>query len=151
MKKGHTRKGNAQSWDEQPGFKATLGNGRGHFLAEGVEYPAIVITEDCEIDKKDGAAHIAVAPVFPLTLVQDPETRDVVRAGRRYPFLPLDAIPNVIDESYADLRFITFANRKLIDAASRRVSMTPVGVLKLQRQIVAFYTRIEMKDIVTRV
>ena len=147
LMRGATRKGGAQAWEHSPAWKPILGNGRGYFLAEGVESLVVVVTEDCEIDKDSSSAPVSVAPIFPLALIQDIERRADVKNRRRYPFLPLPDLPGIMPESYADLRCITYINRKLIQSADRHKSMTKPGVFDLQRQIIAFFSRISMEDL----
>jgi len=146
LKRGSTKKGGGESWDSSP-WKPE-GNGIGHFLGKGRNVAVIVLSQDCEIDKHDGKGPVLVAPVHPVSLLQSPEAREAVTNRKRYPFLPLPHIEGVIEDSYADLRCITYIDRELINAAERKKSMTAAGVDDLVKQIIAFITHVPFEKLV---
>ena len=147
LARGPTKAGGAVSWLTSPWKPVAGGNGLGSFLARGYETAVIVVTEDCEIDKDGKNAPVAVAPVFPISLVHVGEPRDAVVARKRYPMVPLPAVDGLFAESYADLRYICYVKRELIDDAPRHHSMTAEAVHALQLQIVAFFTRLPLDDL----
>lgn len=146
LSKGLTRKGGATPWEESA-WKPD-GNGLGFYLGRGRDVHVVVLSEDCEIDKDDGKAPVLVAPAFPISVIQDMSAQEIVRSRKRYPFLPLPKLDGLIDESYVDLRCITFVDRKLIAAAERKASMNQQGVEDLQKQIVAFFTHIPFEKLI---
>lgn len=137
LKRGATQKNNVQTWEETSGWLPQK-DGRGHFLASGRKLNAVVLSHDCEIDK---SKRVLVAPVLPITTI-DIAHRDIVRNRRRYPFMPVSEIQNILSESYIDLRGICFLERELIDHASRLSSMSVTGLEYLRFQLIAFITRI---------
>ena len=147
LARGPTKKGGGENWIPSP-WKPSEGNGIGYFLARGRNADVIVLSEDCEIDKDGGTAPVLVAPVFPLSLIQDQSRRDDVLNGKRYPFLPLPAIDGVIEHSYADLRCINYVDRKAITQSDRKTSMTENGVHNLRLQIIAFFTHVPLDKII---
>jgi hypothetical protein len=146
LAKGPTRRGGGNSWDESA-WKPD-GNGLAFYLARGRDINVVVLSEDCEIDKDSGTAPVLVAPVFPISVIQDEAAREVVRLRQRYPFLPLPKLEGVIAESYVDLRCITYIDRKLIAATPRIASMTQAGKDELVKQIIAFFTHIPVDKLV---
>lgn len=144
--RGQTKRGGGETWDAST-WKPD-GNGIGHFLARGQEINVIVLSQDCEIDKDDGRAPVLVAPVFPISVIQDQEALNAVVSRKRYPFLPLPEIQGVIKPSYADLRCISYIDRKLIAAAERKKSMSANGVEELVKQIIAFFTHVPFEKLV---
>lgn len=141
-----TGKGGKIFWDESVWTEDA--NQLGHFLARGRRVHALVLSQSCEIDKAGGSLPVLVAPVFPLSIIQDASLRDRYRKGERYAFMPLDELPGVVSESYVDLRTITYVPRAIIDAYERKGSATDAGALRLSTQLVAFFTRIPMDKIV---
>lgn len=137
LKHGTTQKGNVQTWEET-GDWVPQKDGRAHFLASGRKLNAIVLSHDCEIDKNK---RVLVAPVLPITMIDDAH-RDFVRNRKRYPFMPVSEMKNILPESYIDLRGICFLERELIDHASRLSSMSETGLEDLRIQLIAFITRI---------
>lgn len=120
--------------------------GVGHFLARGRDLPSIVLSHSCEIDKNGASSPVLLAPVFPFSKVPA-ELQLAYREGRRHAFLPLVALSGVIEESYADLRMMYYLQRKIVDTAERRCSVSPAGEFRLAAQVVAFLTRIDLPAI----
>ena len=147
LTRGPTRKKGLESWDTSA-WKAD-GDDFGYFLARGREVHVVVVSEDCEIDKDDGKIPVLVAPVFSQDALQTDDARQAVLQGRRFPFLAVEAIPDVIPASYVDLRSITFINRKLMARARRKKSMSSIGVNSLIQQIIAFFTHISVDELRT--
>lgn len=146
LKRGATRKGGGESWDKSPWTPNS--NGIGHFLGRGRQIDVIILSQDCEIDKRGGRVPVLVAPVFPISALSTEADRINVLSRKRYPFLPLPSIEGVLEESYADLRCTTYIYRDLIDTADRKKSMTSQGVNDLVKQIIAFMTHIPFEKIV---
>jgi len=138
LKRGATQKRNVQTWEETTDWLPQK-DGRGHFLASGRKLNAIVLSHDCEIDKDKKV--LLVAPVLPISTIDDAH-RDIVRNRKRYPFMPVPEIENIIPESYIDLRGICFLERDFINQATRLCSMSETGREDLRFQLIAFITRI---------
>ena len=146
LSRGLTRKGGTGSWEESA-WKSDA-KGIGYYLARGRDIHVVVLSDDCEIDKDDGKVPVLVAPVVPISAVQDSAALDAVRSHRRYPFLPLPKLDGSIEESYVDLRCITYIDRKLIAKAVRQASMTQRGVDELVKQIIAFFTHVPFDKLI---
>ena len=114
-------------------------DGMGYYLSRGREAFAIVLSQSCEIDKKGSKAPVLVAPVLPLAqTVPDVQVRQLIREGRRYAFFPLNELEGHIDESYVDLRAVSFFPRAVLDASDRIGSATDVGAGRLVAHLVGF-------------
>lgn len=116
------------------------GDQTGYFLARGRVIHGIVISHDCEIDKKTKRSRILVAPISQISKVQDETSRQAILEQRRYALMPLPEIPNLGDY-YADFRLLTVVDRTNADQSIRLASMSEDGVLRLQAQLIAFFTR----------
>lgn len=142
LKRGQTLKHDVHTWQETAVWHPEPDE-RGHFLALGRKLNAVVLSQDCEIDREK---RLLVAPVLSMHTITG-DALEAVRNGKRYPFMPLPEIPGVLPESYVDLRGICFVERKLIDDASRLSSMSDEGVERLQAQLIAFFTHIPLSEL----
>ncbi|WP_017757036.1 hypothetical protein [Pseudacidovorax intermedius] len=144
--KHSTGKGGVKIWSESP-FAAGP-DGAGHFLARGRESFSLVLSQSCEIDKQGSKAPVLVAPVVDLAkTVPDPDLRQRYRSGGRYAFFPLPELPGYLPESYVDLRAITYMPRAVIDSLARHGSASASGLHSLTAHLVAFFTRVDMKQL----
>lgn len=105
----------------------------------------IVIWEDCEIDKmrnQQKEQHrwfVAVAPVVPLAVVSDEESRTAIRQGDRHAFFPLPALPALeIPESYVDLRLMWPVRQAMV--SERLVTLSRENRAALYGQLLRFLT-----------
>ena len=64
---------------------------------------------------------------------------------REWAFLPLPDVPELGDY-YADLRLIHPVDRRFLRDDSRLASMTDEATLRLQAQLVGFFTRKRLDD-----
>ena len=75
-------------------------------------------------------------------------TRDGIQRAvleqRNRSFLPLTNVPGLDGDYYADLRSITYVDRRSLDA--RVASMSVTGLERLQDQIADFFIRIKIDD-----
>jgi hypothetical protein len=149
LTRGQTKKQGVQSWDESVWKEA--GDGIGHYLAKGRNANVIVLSQDCEIDKDDGKVPVLVAPVFPVRVFQSQDVLDAVIQRKRYPFLPLPEIQGIIEQSYVDLRCVTYIDRTLIANSRRMSSMSTEGIHELVKQIIAFFTHVPYDSLVVPV
>jgi hypothetical protein len=106
---------------------------------------AMVIWEDCQVDKmrsqhKDERKwFVAVAPVVPLTVVQEEEYRQAIRDGRRQAFFPLPSYEAVgLPESYVDLRLIWPVRQAMLQ--SRVTTLSPEHRSALYGHLLTFLT-----------
>ena len=139
LHRGQTGAKGVQNWQESE-WKADA-NGIGHYLARGRDVPVLVISQDCEMDKRGGAVPVLVAPIFPMSVIQTEAIRDKVRSGDRFAFLYLPNVSGAEDEGYVDLRMTHYVVRPLIDAGSQIKSASEYGRRELVSKIIAFYTR----------
>ena len=139
LRRGNTQAGGFAPWLETPEWKPD-NDGRGHFLAIGRRPKLLVLSHDCEIDKK-ATLPVLVAPAYPLAQL-NPEHRETARKGERYAFVPLADL-----DSYVDLRSTAYVPRKVLAAATRERSMTDDGVEDLRLRLVAFFTRIDLAEL----
>lgn len=145
--RGPTVKGGGIVWHQDAQWKPSS-DGLGHYLARGRQTYALVLSQSCEIDKRGGKSPVLVAPVVDLAAgVQDVESRERIRAGRRYAFFPLEGLPGVLQESYVDFRAISYVPRAVLDEAERPASATESGLERLSSHLVAFFTRISLSSV----
>jgi hypothetical protein len=145
--RGPTQKGGIEVWRQGTDLALDPKTNYGHFLARGRESLAMVLTESCEIDKKQKAVPVLVAPLIALEMIKDEKHRDTIRQERRHAFFPIEALQGKFEESYVDLRAITYLPRDVLDGADRVASVTSSGVQRLAAHIVGFFTRIDLNSI----
>jgi hypothetical protein len=141
LKKG--TEGGQRAWQESEQFNAD-NDGIGHFLARGRVLPCIVLSHDCTIEN-DGA-RILVAPMFPWSNLNndDPKYRQSALNQERRAVLPLTNVPSFETNLYADLRGITFIDRRRLDGVARVASMSVEGLERLQHQLADFFIRLDI-------
>jgi hypothetical protein len=118
-------------------------DGRAAMLARGVEAPLVVLSQNCEMDKRGSKVPVLVAPVRPLTDLAKEQDRQTVRDGRRNAFLYLPEVGGR-PESFCDLRATTYLQRPVIEGLTRIASMDDAGLTTLARQLIIFLTRIDL-------
>ena len=147
LRRGATAKGGKQTWDEGEWLPKV--DGIGYFLGRGRAAFAILLSHDCEIDKPGGQQPVLVAPVYPLTVIQELAIQEIVRQGQRFAFLPVPAIPGVLPESYADFRSICYLPRAGVDQSERKQSVSADGKTEIAARLIAFFTRVSLDEVVT--
>jgi hypothetical protein len=115
---------------------------QGLYVARGRLRLAIVVSHSCELDDKPDVRRVLIAPISPLSQVEDADARTRILERKRRAFMPLPGVPGIGDH-YADLRCITYVDRKLITESRRKSSMTDEGVVALQAQLIAYLTRLD--------
>lgn len=128
---------NGHAWFEIP--TPTETSGHLFALARGKNTHAVILSHDCEMDKERRKRRIHLAPLLPLSTLGDKE-RVKVLAQKTLKSLPLPGIPGLGDY-YADLLSMIVVDYETLDWCPRIASMTPDGVLRLQAQLVSFFTR----------
>jgi hypothetical protein len=90
---------------------------------------------------------VLVAPIYPLSIIPDSQARETTRRGDRYAFMPIEAIPGVIVESYADFRLTSYFQRSVVDTRMRHGSASEDGLKLLTVKLVAFLTRVDINKL----
>lgn len=134
-----TIKNSQQAWLPNSGWKPD-NNQYGHYLSKGKMIYALVMSHDCEIDKNSKGSRILVSAVSPLDVVSNQEVRQAILEQRYFASMPLPGVPNIGD-CYADLRTMTHLDRNLVDRSKRVASMTESARIRLQAQLIGFFTR----------
>jgi hypothetical protein len=142
LKNGNTLKGGAKSWEATMEWLPKNAE-PGYFLGLGRRMPVIVLSQDCEIDKDK---KILVAPVLSIETVTG-DALAAVREGKRYPFMHVPEIEGVLPESYVDLRYICFVDKRIVNISTRLRSMSAEGLERLQAQVIAFFTHIPLSEL----
>lgn len=132
-------RGGKPGWEELTRWSPG-NNDVGHYLAAGKMLPCLVISHSCDLEKPKETARVHIAPIRPLTAFA-PEERELVLQRSRANLVPLSDIPGW-DDSCADLRCISYVDRRMVEASERVVSMTEEGTKIFQAQLVFFFTRI---------
>lgn len=127
-------------WPQSPKLDPFRTDETGLYIARGRVSLALVVSHSCELDDKPDVGRVLVALVAPLSQVSDPTAQATILEQRHLALLPLPGVPKLGDH-YADLRCIVYVNRKLVQDSQRICSMTDEGVLRLQAQLLAFFTR----------
>jgi hypothetical protein len=108
----------------------------------------LVLWDSCEIDKASNRGRgpedqfAAVAPIVPLSVVGDEESRRDIVAGKRFSAFPLPGeAGNVLEaDSFVDLRYIVPVQQSLL--LSQRVGAVAPGTLEaFFAHLFAFLTR----------
>lgn len=128
-----------KGWVETPQIK-TDGDGLGHALARARIGTVIVISHDCEIDKKD--AQPVVVAVLRSTDTLNGAERSKVMTQRSLRAMPLPDVPK-LGEHYVDLRFMCSMPKGVLMKCDRVASMTDEAVLRLQAQVLGFVCRLD--------
>ncbi len=113
---------------------------------------ALVITHDCEIDKKDKEGHLLVkrwiiCPIVPLQDAGSSAYQDKVRRNRVYSALFLPKYQHILPDSFAHFGQLTTVHREAITDASRVLSLNDIGRRALYLQFVRWLTRWELADL----
>jgi len=134
------RGGAVSGWAETLNWKPDH-DGMGHILYRGRVSCAIVLSHDCEIDKPNKGTRVIVSPVIPLSDLREQERQRIVDQTP-WRFLVLPGMPSLGD-NYTDLRCTTFLPAAVAFEAKRIASMEEDARLRLQQQLIAFFTRID--------
>lgn len=114
---------------------------KAQLIAKGSVGLGIVLSHSCDLDKNESKGVALVAPVR-LAANLAPEHWLNVMAQRRRSLLPLPDVPSNGD-CYADLRMMTFVDRRFLTADNKLASMTEAATERLQNQLFAFFVRPE--------
>lgn len=139
-----TPKGRGPHWPQRSALEPFKTDSTGLYIARGRVTRVLVVSHSCEIEKKDDA-RVLVAMIAPLISVQDAGKRAKILEQKRRAFMPLPEVPGLGD-CYADLRTISYVERKLILDSNREFSMTEDAVIRLRAQLIEYFTRLPVSD-----
>lgn len=111
-----------------------------NFIARGRIAPGVVLSHDCELDKKRRNRRVQVALVSDIEKLSTDEKQVVMGQGR-WSRLVLPGVPE-FGTCYADLLIQVTLDRKIIDTRRRIASMSEQGGERLRAQIVAYFARV---------
>lgn len=114
-------------------------------VAKGKYGHALLLSHGCQIDKPNKNIRIQLAPLLPLANLT-PEQRENTLSQRNKRQLPLQGIPTLGDY-YADLQTIMAFDIALLQDCRRIASMTPLGIKRLQVQLIAFFTHKDFSSV----
>jgi hypothetical protein len=107
---------------------------------------AIVLTHDCEIDKKQ-VTRWQLCPVVPLSRLK-PENQDRVKRNRIYSMFYLPRHADILSfDSFVDFSQISTVGSEFINDGKRIVSLSDVGRRGLYAQFVRWLTRWELREL----
>jgi hypothetical protein len=135
---------NLAGWSETLSFAADS-QGMGHYVDRGRPCAAMVLSFGCELDKQKKKPRVQVGLLQPLAKLSESEQQTVI-ASDSYNCLYLPGVP-AIGDHYLDLRCTTYLPGDVCTAAGRVASMTDEALIRLHAQLVAFYTRLDLKKI----
>jgi len=111
-----------------------------YLLARTRRAPGVILTHDCEIDKKRRSSRIQVAILLPLERLHASEKAAVIGQGK-YAHLVLPDVPE-IGIHYLDFQVQVTLDRRIIDGQRRIASMADAGIKRLGAQLVAYFLRL---------
>lgn len=106
--------------------------------AKGKHSHALLLSHGCQIDKPNNNIRIQLAPIAPLANLTEAQRENTLSQKNKRQ-LPLQGIPGLGDY-YADLQTILSFDIVLLKDCKRLASMTPLGIKRLQLQLIAFFT-----------
>jgi len=102
----------------------------------------MLVTHECTVDKGQETP-LAFARVFLLASQRRSAFQDRIRSGEIVSSFYLPAA-DLIEESYADFRFITSIDPRHLRQLTRVASLNPEGRDALREQFIRFWTRVEL-------
>lgn len=133
-------------WPERKQLEPFRTDPTGLFIGRGRISSCIVVSHSCEIDDKPNVDRVLVAPIAAIETISNPASRAQILGEKRRAFLPLPGIPTMGDY-YADLRAIASVDRRFIKDATRIASMSVDGLLRLQVQLIEYFSRISAPEL----
>jgi hypothetical protein len=129
-----------------PGFRLsglpTLGH-RARLVTHAGRSMGMLVTHECTVDKGQETP-LAFARVFPLSSQRRTQFQDRIRAGEIVSSFYLPAATGLIEESYADFRFITSIDPRHLRDLTRVASLDNEGRAAFKEQFIRFWTRVEL-------
>ena len=109
---------------------------------------AMLLTQDCEIDKDK--RHRLIALIRPIPADMPDSDRTTIRENRKYSFFFLPHGGEPLPESYADFRRICTVSPEWVDSASRLASLTEAARQTMLLQFFRFLGRVELNPDIFR-
>ena len=132
-----TGKGGREQWVPSP--TPVERNTLFPFRGDLTNLPCIVLSHSCELDKRD-SSRVAIAPMQKLSSLTT-ELQDLCMQQKALAWMPLPGTPTLGD-MFGDLRCISYVSRDQVKTLTRVASMTDAARMRLQAQIVGFFTRL---------
>ena len=139
-----TPKGRSVHWPQRKALEPFRTDSTGLYIARGKSARVLVVSHSCELDKKEDS-RVLVALTAPISVVQDAAKRASILAQQRRAFIPLPDVPEIGD-CYADLRTISYVERKVLPDSLREFSMTDDAVVRLRAQLIEYFTRMPVTE-----
>lgn len=117
-----------------------LKDGRVQIIGLGRLQPAIVLSHDCELDKKRETPRVILAAVSPISSVAAAAQAVILQQGHRA-YMPLPDIPGM-GTCMVNFRAVVALDRALVEKSARIASMTEETKKRLQAQLVEFFLRL---------
>lgn len=117
--------------------------GRTVLLAAGAVTTGIVLSHDCESDKREFSKTLILARVEPITTAP-PEHRQGIIDQQSTPRMFLPGVPGLGD-CYANFRTVATVDREVIKGAKRIASMADEARTLLAARLVEFFVRLTLE------
>lgn len=144
LKAGATLKGGDQPWVDAKAQPA-IGEHESKWLAMGPPQFGMLLNHGCDLDKGTNKRCVLV-PVISISRIPPDQHQNVI-AQRSIPLMYLPDVPGCGD-MVADFRIVANIPRKTINGSKRIASMTPDAQLRMQAQLIKFYTRTDFPQAV---
>jgi len=118
--------------------------GFAHLLVRARPYISIVLTHDCQLDKKKRPTRVQLAATSDIASLSGGE-RMVVMNQRSLSQLVLPDVPQ-FGTRYADMHIIFTVDKRLIAEPMRVASMTEDAKIRLQNQLIAYFADRQRPD-----
>jgi hypothetical protein len=140
--RGQTSKNQKRNWEESDVPKSSSKEEKPRILSNIDGQYGLVLSYGCEIDKTKPSQSILIAPVVPLSKLPS-QLHQTILNQQVFRYLPIVGLPD-IEPCYANLSKTFALQKQLIEPSSRIRSMTNEGILRVQAQLVGYYTRAKL-------
>jgi len=106
----------------------------------------ILLSHDCEIDKPQVRKRL-ICPVVPLSRLR-PQNQDRVKRNRIYSMLHLPKYGTSLEESFVDFNSVATIDAEFLRGKNRIVSLSDIGRRALYVQLIRWFSRWELREIV---
>jgi len=115
-----------------------FGRGLERIIAHAYKSPVMILSQTCDIEYRE---LIAIAPLFPLSLVTNADRRrNITKYRVNYRFY-LPPYSNIIDDSYVDFVIINTVKRNLVPIEERILSLDEHGRSLLVHSLYQYFCR----------
>lgn len=116
--------------------------GRGRLVTRAGIGLGMLLSHECVVDK-EGREPVAFCRLLRLATLPNEQAKQAVRNGSMYAAFYLPALPGVIEESFADFRFVVAVEPQRLQTLRRIASLTDEGRASLRHQLILYWTRVE--------